>query len=45
MYIHSSLEGKEDLVLTCEDEDWVKDPNFPRRPGVNCYLEERVEGN
>ena len=32
-------------MLTCEDEAWHDDVDFPRYPGIYCYLEEFVRGN
>lgn len=31
-----------DLVLTCQDDEWVSDQEFHTFPGIHCYLEEFV---
>jgi len=42
-YLHSKMEKSSmDLVLTCQDDEWVKDDHFVHYPGIHCYLEEFV---
>lgn len=45
MILHIDWDSPQDLVITCEDDEWLKDPNFKKSPGINCYLEEYVKGN
>ena len=46
MYFHALNDNSaQDLVLTCEDESWQGDKDFPVYPGIYCYYEEFVRGS
>ena len=37
--------GAQDLVLCCQDDEYLKNPNFKHWPGIQCYLEDYIKGD
>ena len=44
MSLHIAKElGGQDLVLCCQDDEYMKSAEFKHWPGIQCYLEEFVK--